>query len=99
VVAAEPDPADPEDGDAAELGDEDADVVLADAVPAVPEPVDASATPETPAPSPAATMPVMMSRRGRAPDLETIGVPPFSTAAADRGWLVVRGSACAAGLP
>jgi hypothetical protein len=32
----------------------------------------------------------MMSRRVRPPILETIEVPPFSTAAAGRDWLVVR---------
>jgi hypothetical protein len=75
-------------GAADEVEDEDVDVVRADVM--LEPPVDASATPVPAAPSPAATTPVMMSRRVRPPDLETIGVPPFSTAAADRVWLVVR---------
>ena len=63
------------DDDGGEDGDDVADVV--DAVAAAPEPpVDASATPVAPAPTPAATMPVMISRRVRPPDLETIGFLP-----------------------
>ncbi len=65
-----------EDGD--DAGDEEDDVVdVVDVVAAAPEPpVDASATPVAPAPTPAATMPVMMSRRVRPPVLETIGFLP-----------------------
>jgi hypothetical protein len=84
-VLGELDPADAdEDGDDDELGDAEDDVVdVVDTVPAVPDPpVDASATPVTPAPTAAATTPVIMSRRARPPILETIGVPPFATAAA-----------------
>jgi len=64
-----------EDGDDVALGDADDDVVDALDVPAVvaAPPVDASATPVKPAPSPAATTPVMISRRARPPVLETIG--------------------------
>src|ERR1700689_4582453 len=74
------------DGEA-ELCDADVEMVCADAVPAVAlQPLDeASATPVTPAASPAAVAPVMMSRRMRPPDVETIRLPPFSTATAHRG--------------
>jgi len=68
-----------EDGDDDALGDDDDDDVVdaLDVVAAVPvPPVEASATPVAPAPTPAATMPVMMSRRVRPPDLETIGFLP-----------------------
>lgn len=77
IVPGELVPADADD-DGDELGDaEDDDVDVVDAVPAAPElPVDASATPVTPAPTPAATTPVMMSRRVRPPNLETIGFLP-----------------------
>jgi len=71
------------DDDADALGEEDEDEVVEafDVVALVPEPpVDASATPVAPAPTPAATTPVMMSRRARPPILETIRVPPFATA-------------------
>jgi hypothetical protein len=62
------------DGDAAELGDDDADVVRVDVVSAeLAPPLDASATPVAPAPSPAAIAPVMISRRTRLPAVETIG--------------------------
>jgi hypothetical protein len=62
---------------------DDAAVVCTDAVPVVAAapPDEASATPVSPAPSPAAIAPVMTSRRMR-PDLETIRLPPFSTATA-----------------
>jgi hypothetical protein len=77
-------------GDADELGFAAVDVVCVAVAVALVLPVDASATPVPPAPSPAATTPVMMSRRVRPPVVETIVVPPFSTAAANRDWLVVR---------
>jgi hypothetical protein len=70
--------------DADELGDADVDVVRAVVATALVLLVEASATPVPPAPSPAATTPVIMSRRARPPILETIEVPPFSTAAAGR---------------
>jgi hypothetical protein len=76
-----------DDGDDEELCDaeDEVDVVVAAVVP---EPlVDASATPVTPAPNPAATTPVMMSRRARPPILETIGFLPSRRPAARRGWL------------
>ena len=61
------------DGDDEELGEEDVDVVRTVVVVADPDPpVEASATPATPAPSPAAIAPVMMSRRMRPSVLETI---------------------------
>src|SRR5580698_6005826 len=87
------------DGDA-ELCDVDVETVCAAAVPAVEiEPLDeASATPVTPAASPAAVAPVMMSRRMRPPDVETIRLPPFSAATASRA-VRRKESACAAGLP
>jgi len=86
------------DGDELAVAD-DVVAVCDDVVPAVAEPpVDASATPVTPAPSPAATAPVMISRRTRPPDMETIGLPPFPTAAADRGQRR-QARACAARLP
>jgi len=72
-------------GDADDVGDDDVDVVRAVVAVAPVLWVDASATPVPPAPSPAATTPVMMSRRARPPILETIRIPPFSTAAADCG--------------
>jgi len=78
------------DDDGDELGDAD-DVDVVDAGPAAPELlVDASATPVTPAPTPAATTPVMMSRRVRPPILETIGFlpsrrPPRSAAGSPSG--------------
>ncbi len=55
-------------------GDADDEVVdVVDVTAVVPAPpVDASATPVTPAPTPAAATPVMMSRRARPPILETI---------------------------
>ena len=77
-------------GDADELGLAAVDVVCVAVAVALVLPVDASATPVPPAPSPAATTPVMMSRRVRPLVLETIVVPPFLTAAANRDWLVVR---------
>jgi hypothetical protein len=85
LVPAEPElPDADDDGDADELGVDDADcadVVCAVVVAALL--LDASATPAPPAPSPAATTPVMMSRRVRPPDLETIVGSPFSTAVAE----------------
>jgi hypothetical protein len=75
------------DGDADEpdeLRDTGVDVVRAVVAVAALLLADASATPEPPAPSAAATTPVMMSRLVRPPDLETIVLTPFSTAAADR---------------
>ena len=85
-----------EDGD--DDGDDDGEDVadVVEAVAPAPEPrVDASATPVAPAPNPAATMPVRMSRRVRLRVMEVISVPPFATATeCDRRW----GTACAAGL-
>jgi hypothetical protein len=84
------------DEDGADDGDDVADVV--EAVAAAPEPpVDASATPVAPAPTPAATMPVRTSRRVRLPVMEVIRLPPFTTAAAGCDRLV-WGRACATGL-
>jgi hypothetical protein len=89
-----------EDGDDDAVGDDEDDVVEAFGVDAAaPEPpVDASATPVTPAPTPAATTPVMMSRRVRPPTLETIRVPPFATASRMARPARLPGSACVAGL-
>jgi hypothetical protein len=69
------------------LGDaEDEAVDAVDVVAAVPAlPVEASATPVAPAPAPAATTPVMMRRRARAPTLKTIGFLPSLRPAAPRG--------------
>lgn len=85
------------DGDAEELGEDDADVVRVVVVPAeLAPPLDASATPVAPAPSPAAIAPVMISRRTRLPALETIGLPPFP---AGRGsWSACRQEACVVSL-
>jgi hypothetical protein len=82
---------------AAELGDED-DVVRTVAVAAVLL-AEASATPVPPAPSPAARTPVMMSRRVRPLDLETIVAS--SLLDCRRGSRLARrqGSACVAVLP
>jgi hypothetical protein len=75
-------------GDADALGDADDEVVAVDVVAVVPAPpVDASATPVAPAPTPAATMPVMMSRLARPPTLETIRFLPSRWPAARCGWL------------
>jgi hypothetical protein len=96
-----PDEADEDDDDVGdELGDAEDDVAdVVDVVTAAPEPpVEASATPVAPAPTPAATMPVMMSRRARPPVLETIGVPPFVTAARVARTARRQGSGCVAGL-
>jgi hypothetical protein len=87
-VLADPAGALGDDGD--EVGDADVDVVRAVVAVALVLPADASATPAPPAPSPAATMPVMMSRRARPPVADSIEIPPFPTAAADRDVLVVR---------
>jgi hypothetical protein len=73
------------DGD--ELGDAEDDVVDVVDVVAVEPPVEARATPVTPAPTPAATTPVMTSRRARPPDLETIGFLPSRQPPAERGRL------------
>ena len=89
-AGAEPDPAElePADGDADGDGLDESDDVVDTCVPDPPAvPVDASATPVAPAPSPPAIMPVMMSRRTRPPVMETIRLPPFSTAAAERDEL------------
>jgi hypothetical protein len=77
----------PVDGD--ELGDAEDDVAeVVDVVAVDPDPpAEASATPVTPAPTPAATMPVMMSRRARPPDLESIGFLPSRRPPASRGRL------------
>jgi hypothetical protein len=85
-VDADEDAAD-EDGADDALGDAEDDVDdVVDVTAVVPEPpVDASATPVAPAPSPAATTPVMMSRRARPPVLETIGFLPSRRPAAWRG--------------
>jgi hypothetical protein len=76
-----------EDGDDDALGDAEDDVVdVVDVTAALPAPpVEASATPVAPAPTPAATTPVMMSRRVRPPILETIGFLPSRRLAARRG--------------
>ena len=71
----------PVDADDDELGVAEDDVV--DVTAAAPEPpVEASATPVTPAPTPAAAKPVMMRRRARPPVLETIGSLPSRRPAA-----------------
>jgi hypothetical protein len=100
-VGAELDPADG-DFDVDGEDDDDCDDVVdtcVDDVPAVPEPpVDASATPVTPAPSPPAMTPVMMSRRTRPPVMEPIRLLPSR-----RPPPITNGSslrrACPAGLP
>jgi hypothetical protein len=76
-----------EDGDDDALGDAEDDVVdVVDVTAALPAPpVEASATPVAPAPTPAATTPVMMSHRVRPPILETIGFLPSRRPAARRG--------------
>jgi hypothetical protein len=81
-----------------EAGLEDVDVVRAVTVAAVLL-ADASATPVPPAPSPAARTPVMMSRRVRPLDLETIVAS--SLLDCRRGSRLARrqGSACVAVLP
>jgi hypothetical protein len=82
-----------EDGDDDALGDAEDEVVDALDVPAVVPGllVDASATPVKPAPTPAATTPVMMSRRARPPTLETIRFLPSRWPAAGRGRLAFGG--------
>jgi hypothetical protein len=78
-AGAEPDPAelDPADGDADDDGLDECDDVVDTCVADPPAaPVDASATPVAPAPSPPPMMPVMMSRRIRPPVLETIRLLP-----------------------
>jgi hypothetical protein len=84
-----------EDGDAEALGDADDADDVADAVDVVAladaPPVDASATPVTPAPKPAAATPVMSSRRARPPTLETMGFLPSRRPPARRGWLAFEG--------
>jgi hypothetical protein len=89
-----------EDGDADALGAVEDDVVDALDVPALvaAPPVDANATPVKPAPSPAATTPVMMSRLARPSILETMRFLPSRWPAAGRGRLAFEGSACVAGL-
>jgi hypothetical protein len=101
LVPAEPElPDADDDGDADELGVDDAD--CADVVCAVVDVaallLDASATPVPPAPSPAATTPVMMSRRVRPPDLETIVVLP-SRLPSRIAMARRQGPACAVVLP
>jgi hypothetical protein len=84
VIRAEPELApaelDPVDGDADDDGLDDCDAVVdafVEVAPVAPEPpVDASATPVTPAPSPPAMTPVMMRRRTRPPVMETISLLP-----------------------
>ena len=84
-----------DDGLAADVDE----VVRVTVVPVAAEPpVEASATPVAPAPTPAATMPVMISRRARPPILEAIWFllsrRPLPGAVGS-SWT----SACAAGLP
>ena len=79
ICCAEPGPAelDPADGDADDDGLDEADDVADACVVAEPAvPVDASATPVAPAPSPPAMTPVMMSRRTRPPVMEIIRLLP-----------------------
>jgi aryl-alcohol dehydrogenase-like predicted oxidoreductase len=82
-----------EDGDDEALGDAEDEVVDVLDVPALAPAllVDASATPVKPAPSPAATTPVMMSRRARPPILETMRFLPSRWPAAGRGQLAFGG--------
>jgi hypothetical protein len=82
-----------EDGDDEALGDAEDEVVDALDVPAVVPGLlaDASATPVKPAPTPAATTPVMMSRRARPPTFETIRFLPSRWPAAERGRLAYGG--------
>jgi hypothetical protein len=78
-AVAEPDPAELglADGDADDDGLDECDDVVDTWVADPPAaPVDASATPVAPAPSPPAMMPVMMSRRTRPPVMETIRLLP-----------------------
>jgi hypothetical protein len=90
LAGAEPDPA---DGDAD--GVDDSDVVVASCVDVRADDAEplvaASATPVTPALSPPAITPVMISRRSRTPVLETTGLSlPDGPA-----WLVALAAACA----
>jgi hypothetical protein len=79
-----------DDGLAADVDE----VVCVTVVPVAAEPpVEASATPVAPAPTPAATMPVMISRRARPPVLEAIWFlpsrrPPHDAVGSSRipGW-------------
>jgi hypothetical protein len=72
------------DGEEDAAEDDVVEVVEVVAVDAEP-PVEASATPVAPAPTPAATIPATMSRRPRPPIVEFIRFPPFRRPAAERG--------------